>query len=213
MKWTKAEDAKLRKYYPEMGMDAESHLPGRTREACKTRAKVLGVRALYPKNAVKGKEVRPWTAQELNVLRIKYPTIGSDVYKLLPGRTAGACQAQAAKLGVAQNQTTWTEEELQKLQEDQSSTCYEMASGFSRSAAAIMMQSRRMGLRRKFGKKNGTSRTTPRWSDDEIKILRDNYSSGAKECLAQLPGRTLSSIHSKAIRLGLSEGRVHTSAV
>ena len=94
--WTAEEDAILRGHYPAGGADAcLSRLPGRGRNPIQHRATVLGL--------TRGRESsgEPWKRQEDDVIRRYYPSDGSDIEDLLPGRTRKAIRERARRLGVA----------------------------------------------------------------------------------------------------------------
>lgn len=89
--WTEDENNIIKKYYIEEGGNVYKRLPGRSKNACHSRAKILGVTKIEV-----GKR---WTNNEDEILKNKYPIIGSKVAKELH-RTKYACVSRANELGI-----------------------------------------------------------------------------------------------------------------
>ena len=92
-KWTKEEDILLIKFYPKMGTDIVSKLPGRTVNAIKNRAQYLGI--------LTRPEIIAWTEKELDILKKYYPLEGKKVISRLPGRTIKTIQVMAFRLNIS----------------------------------------------------------------------------------------------------------------
>lgn len=92
LRWTDAENEIMRQNYSTMGTKVADLLPGRSRAACRHQADILN---LANKNTEPYVE---WTDKEDAVLRRFYPSMGSRVAALLPGRSKRACYSRAKKL-------------------------------------------------------------------------------------------------------------------
>jgi len=90
--WTKEEDAVLIKYYSKEGPAIVKRLVGRTTNAVKNRARVLGL--------IYRQEMFGWTEDELEILKNFYPIEGKKVVNRLPDRTIKTIQMMAHRLGV-----------------------------------------------------------------------------------------------------------------
>lgn len=97
-RWSKHEDGIIKKYYPDYSM-IEKHLPNRTYSAIKSRINRLG---LFDREKQEERQNR-WTEEEYQIIREKYPTMGSKIVNLLPNRSLGAIKYKANMLGVRRN--------------------------------------------------------------------------------------------------------------
>ena len=89
--WTEDEKNIIKKYYIEEGINVYKRLPGRSKQACYIRAQILGV--------VKMEGGKKWTNYEDEILKNKYPIMGSKVAGEL-NRTKYACVSRAKELGI-----------------------------------------------------------------------------------------------------------------
>ena len=89
--WTEDEKNIIKKYYIEEGINVYKRLPGRSKQACYIRAQILGV--------VKMEGGKKWTNDEDEILKNKYPIMGSKVAGDL-NRTKYACVSRAKELGI-----------------------------------------------------------------------------------------------------------------
>ena len=104
--------------------------------------------------AIEGRlEGREWTEEEIEILRQWYPVEGTKVADRLKGRTRGAAQAQAKRLGL-KSFNIWTEEENETLRK------YYLIEGIKvidrldgRTKYATKKQVRKLGLKYKNGNK------------------------------------------------------------
>lgn len=96
--------------------------------------------------------VKPWTEEEQQIIRDKFPVLGKGVMEYLPGRTWNAIQTRAYKLGLSADGYAgiWTQEERKILKTHFPTT--EMADMVKllprRSKSSICNQARLMHLRR-----------------------------------------------------------------
>ena len=58
-----------------------------------------------------------WTEEEDKIIIDNYPTMGSNVYKLLPGRNRSSCIGRAHKLKIVYK-ARWTSDEVQILKDN-----------------------------------------------------------------------------------------------
>ena len=88
-RWTAREDEILLRYYAEGAGVAfiQTLLKGKSTAAIFSRAAVLGVTS-----------GRNWRKDELNILKMHYPEMGSKVAELLPGRTRNAVAVAARRM-------------------------------------------------------------------------------------------------------------------
>jgi hypothetical protein len=88
--WSEEEDNKLRAHYPDYSAIA-SALPHRTYDACRARAREIGIVIRRP----------PFTARELSVIRRLYPSEErSEVLAALPGRDWVSVAKLASRHGI-----------------------------------------------------------------------------------------------------------------
>lgn len=92
--WTKEEDNIIKKFYFEEGSNVYKRLPGRSKNACFIRARILGIHKM--------ENGKPWTNDEDMILNNKYPIIGTKVAEELH-RTKYACVSRAKELGIKYN--------------------------------------------------------------------------------------------------------------
>lgn len=92
--WTPEEEKILMDNYPTMKGKVVSLLPGKTLNAVKGKARLLGIA---------GEAHRSWTSEEDNILTSKYPEMGLSIESLLPGKSHAAIRARASMLGLKSN--------------------------------------------------------------------------------------------------------------
>lgn len=137
--------------------------------------------------------------EEIELLKVYYP-IGDweSIKQLMPDVSRSSIHTKMSKLGIKQNSFHWTQADIDILKEN-----YEYMYGHVDDLVelfegrytykAICSKAKKLGLR-----------TRDYWNDEEIKIMKDNYSnSSVDEMLLLLPNRTRHSIIGKAISLNL----------
>lgn len=200
--WSKEETEALRLYYPEHGPSWdgwEELLPGRTQGSIRTRAGLLGLTASRSST---------WTKEEEELLREHYPYQGPSWEKwghLLPGRTRGQITKAANALGLKASsvvRASWTAEEDGILRRYWSST------KMNRARWGELIPNHSMGgIRARATSMGIVDKRNPDWSEEEIRILKENYSSVLCDAAAWeklLPTRSLASIQLRAHKLGLT---------
>ena len=133
-----------------------------------------------------------WTEEEDKIIIDNYPTMGRDVYKLLPGRSKNSCCYRASLLGCSYNKSKWSEEEdkiLKKFYPSMGTKVCELLPNKNYNSC----RNRVKLLKLRYKKYN-----TNKWTEEEIQILRDNYSKIGGSIYKLLPGRSIASCHKKA---------------
>lgn len=137
---------------------------------------------------------REWTEEENNILRKYYPVEGyKEVIDRLEGRTRGAINLQAKKLGIKAPDNTWTEEENAILRK------YYPVEGIkvidkleNRTKLAIITQAKKLELK-----------APNTWTEEENDILKEYYPSEGCKVANRLNGRTKKSIKMRVNKLGI----------
>jgi hypothetical protein len=201
-RWTQAELARLREQY---GLRDERAI---ARELNRSVASVqkMGAelfREVVPRHG-------PWSADEVQRLKRYLGASTPDVIGRILGRSEGEVQAQILELRRLQGDGQWTRDEITQFKRIYGSRTDEDLSvifGRSPKAVAAMAQQLRLAkdkafLRRLSGQ--GATRM-PRWSDQELELLRSVYPVVSNLELAQRLGRSVKSVVSKAHHLGLKK--------
>ena len=155
---------------------------------------VSGFKAI--EGRLKGRE---WTEEENNILREWYMTEGLATIKRLEGRTKGAIQMQANRLGLSLISKIWTEEENNILREWYPLEGYKVIDRLSgRSKPAIKRQVGRLGL----------SLISKIWTEEENNILREFYPIEGVNVKRRLKKRSGTAIMEHARKLEIKK-RIH----
>lgn len=193
--WSERELEILKSKYPEMGNDISVFLPGRGENAIRTMAFKVGV--LAPS--------KEWTPEEDEIIRNLYSQMGTSVAALFDGRrTASACQRRAHFLGVATSSKdiNWSEHELEIFKKHYPSMRARVADllpGRTETACRIM------AAKLKIAAASRTHSANKKWTDEEIKILKESYPKvGAEGVHKLLPHRSAESCGDMAARYGVS---------
>ena len=182
--WTQEEDDILRANYVSMYSKVVDMLPGRTWNACKTRARQFGLAT----------KISPWTKTEDDILRANYISMGSRVVDMLPGRTRNACKRRAGQFGLAKNKL-WTKAEDDILRANYISMGFRVVDMLpGRTRDDCKARARHLGL---------AIKNSP-WTKTEDDILRANYVSMHSKVVDMLPGRTWNACKARARQLGLA---------
>jgi superfamily II DNA or RNA helicase len=182
--WTDEEIRILKENYPEMGMDVQRLLAGRS-----ARAVLAKVRALH---LDKG---RKWTREEDLFLRKNYQEYGiSKISDLMPGRTRRSIANRAKTLGLCGGSNVWTAEEDQKLNEHYRTASIEGLTKLfpNRTIAAIKTRAGTLGLTRRV------------WTEEEDAILKARFPDLGASVAELLPRRSVSACKKRAFVLGLA---------
>lgn len=192
IRWTKEEKAILRQNYGKLTY-AELHelLPARAPRSICAMARSMGIAKSSDK------EMRPWTNEEDEVLRMYYKDFGSKyVASLLKSRTNSSILSRANKLGLKIRQA-WTPEEDAVIRANYENGCNKISHLLPyRTIIAIKQRAFQIGFKTEIN----------RWTTQEDKILRENYRKlpFMQLCLL-LPERTRGSIMKRVSILNLQE--------
>ena len=156
---------------------------------------VSGFRAI--EGRLKGRE---WTVEENEILKKWYPVEGSKVADRLEGRTRGAIQAQARKLGLS-FLNAWTEEEIEILKK------YYPIEGLNvmeklknRTRTAIMTKAGKLELKAPVSF----------WTNEEEYVLKKYYPIEGMHVIKRLEGRTENAIQLRVLQLNLKAPSIWT---
>lgn len=200
--WSVEEIEILKKYYPTEGIEGVLlRLPNRTSSGVQYKLYTLGL-----KNDGEPK-VNKWTEEELNILRLYYPTEGKrGVHKRLPHRTESSIKTRAGLLGISvqkrKSDIAWSNKEIELLTNYYPIGGIELCKqrGLSRSDSAIQSKAYSIGLTYKpevypVGKA---------WQEWELNILYDYYILEGVDELSRKLNRTKGAIYNMVRILGLT---------
>ena len=143
-----------------------------------------------------------WLPEEDDMMRRDYKKVRkAELEKLIPNHTWDAIRTRAKKLGIANENKSWTKEEDDLIRQFYNENVgkerlQELLSG--RSLAAIRTRAVKMGIA------NGGNKP---WTKEEDNLIRQFYKEeDGKECLREkLPGRSWWAIINHASQLGFSK--------
>ena len=194
--WTVRELEILQSKYPDMGTDISIFLPGRSENAIRAMAFKTGV--LAPS--------KEWTAEEDEIIKNLYPEMGPSVAALFDGRrTESACQFRAHFLGASNSSEdlNWSEHELEILKKHYPSMSVgvtDLLPGRTEIAC------RNMATKLKIGTTFRMRSSNKKWTDEEIKILKESYPKvGAEGGRKLLPSRSAGSCRAMATKYGVTD--------
>lgn len=196
--WTKPEDAILYEHYPDEGQEVYKRFDGRTRNACCTRAHILGIRR---------KVLEKWTPERNAYLKKEYPKRGAKIIHdpIFNGTniTSTAAVARAKELGVrCERQIKWTPKLENYLKKEYPKRGTEIANDpiFERTGVtkwAIINKAIRLGVRYEVSK----------WTSELESYLKAEYpqrgASIAHDDVFRKANISKNSIRKKASKLGV----------
>lgn len=122
--WTEDETSIVADMYKQYGISVLEFLPNHTEEDCRQKAYSLSIECVDDEDSIgvpapskKGISSTGWLPEEIEIITRYYPTVGTAVYKMLPGRSKDACRVKAKELGVkyADISKPWSQEEVDIL--------------------------------------------------------------------------------------------------
>lgn len=144
-----------------------------------------------------------WTDEEIEIVKKYYPIEGLKCYKRLNGtRTMDAVRGLADRLNLKCEYANvpYTEKEKNQIKNlwKEGKTPTQIAKILNRPVNSISFMVLNLGLRKK---------KEPRleWSDEEIKILVENYPKMGRNVMSLLPNKSIWSISGQAQRLNLKK--------
>lgn len=149
------------------------------------------------------KRAPSWSDAEKAVLLRHYAarTPMHELRTMLPGRTPPAIMEAAKKLGLSRPEITWTNDEIQCLQQHYTSEGQRVLRRLpGKSNQVIRDKARELGL-----PSPGFTRFHP-WDEREWQLLRDNRHLPRRELMRLFPDRSLSSIQNGITRLSQHQG-------
>ena len=200
-RWTRAELDRLRDMYGLRPDDAIARELGRSPQSVRKMAEEVFRAA---------RRQGPWTAADIEQLKRYLGATTHETIARILGRDPDEVQRQIFELGRIQQNTRWSREEnanLRRLYGTRSDA--DLAAIFGRSVEAVERQARKLCLAKDkaFVKRvagEGATRM-PRWTDEELVMLRECYARTPNLEIAQRLGRSVKSVVSKAHHMGLKK--------
>lgn len=194
--WSEDEIEILKTHYPEMGIQVATLLPGRS---------VSSIRSMAQKTEISAPTTK-WTEKEDNIIRAKYPQMGPSVASLFHGkRSEEACHQRALALGILPSieKMGWSESELKILKEHYPQMGRQVSDLLpGRTEQSCKNMAAKLGLT--ITQKASTRKE--KWSEDEIKILKESYPEMGSAVYKLLPNRSDTACVAMAYKLGISYG-------
>ncbi len=155
----------------------------------------------------------PWSADEVQRLKRYLGASTPDVISRILGRNEAEVRSQISELGRLQDDGQWTRDELihfKRIFGSRSDEDVSLIFGRSLKAVRALAEQLRLAKDKAFiRKRNGQGATRmPRWSDEELLLLRQSYPSTANLEIARRLGRSVKSVVSKAQHMGLRKDPV-----
>ena len=182
-KWTNGEKDIIKKFYPIMGSEIVSMLPGRDKKSIRSMAYSMGIKYINDK----------WTTEEDEIIRKHYPSMGSKVSELLPKRNPSTIRIRAIQLNVKYTALDWTPEEDRILREYYPSMAYDIISLLP-NKNKIQISDRVKTLKIRYEKF---------WTPEEDEIIRKHYPSMGSKVSELLKNRSRSSCIHRGRVLGI----------
>lgn len=206
--YSAAEDERVRSCWAGAGdLDALARELGRSAGSLRLRAQAIGLYRPQP---------RPrWRPEEDDILRDGYEQAltCSQIASQLPGRSAGATAARAAKLGIATYARRWSQRDDHRLQllSSEGVAVESIAQALGRTPTALVLRARRLGIA--LPRTALTPRGGCRWTTAEDEVLLINGALNPA-VLAEVLGRSPYGVIQRMRRLGMhSERSPHHPAV
>lgn len=195
--WSQSDSARLRKWYRTLNDKELAARLERTAADVQRHIKALGLRRPDARTAV-----RRWTAAEESLLRNLWASKRCEDIALRLGRSVGGTKDRANRLGLLPERSAperWSAEEDALLRRWwQQSTMSELAERVGRSPAAVQHRLCALGLA-----KRRVASAKP-WTEEDDRLLATLYGTRPNKEIAPRLSRTVSSIVSRAGRLGVS---------
>jgi len=166
-----------------------------------------------------------WTEEEIQLLKKLYPIKFNREIASILGRSIYSIEKQANRLGLKKKPIVfkkgtikmlrknemkpWSKKDIEKLKRLYPNLpTDEVAKILGRTVKAVKHKAYALGIKkqRDYFVRNGKKINRKRWTDEEIKILRELYPKESAKSIAKKLGRPVNSIWIKAERLGLTKG-------
>lgn len=200
-RWSQAEIARLRELYGTRDDKAIAKELNRSVQSIRRVAEQL-----FPLGVRKG----PWEPEEDERLKELLGGTTREVIARVLGRTPEEVAQRARELAVVQRSDPWTADEVARLKRIYGTrTDADLAIIFGRPVEAIRRKAKslRLAKDKAFLRRIAGAPSTrmPRWSREEVEILRELYPTHSNLDIAQRLDRSVKSVVSKAHNLGLKK--------
>ena len=208
--WSVQELERLRLLFPHRGVEQTATLLRRSPDSVQRKAL-----AILRRPAQRG----PWTGADDLCLRNSWGALDARLLGLMLGRSGSEVQARAEELRRRLRSGAWTRAEqraLKKLYGTRRDEDLEVA--LQRSSREIRVVAEKLCLAKdkrfqatlKAGARAGAqarsrSSTMPRWTADDVRVLRELYPHRDNLTVAKQLGRSVASVANKACQLGIKK--------
>ena len=200
-RWSQAEQARLRELY---GLRDDASI------ARELNRPVASVRRMAEKLFPLGTHTGPWSANEVLRLKRYLGAASEEVIARVLGRSVEEVRTQILELGRIRHDGSWTREEIAEFKriygtrtdEDLSRIFGRTVSDVRELAAQHALAKDKAFVRKIRGE---ASTRMPRWSQEELEILRHEYPIESNLDIAKKLNRSVKSVVSKAHNLGLKK--------
>jgi hypothetical protein len=145
-------------------------------------------------------EGKPWSDEELELLRTSYAAFGPTAIARRLGRTVGAVVNRAHVIGASSRRRKWNETEDEYLRKHYASaTAAEIAADLDRTELSVRNRVFTLGLTTAHGEL---------WTDEEVAYLKKHHGHRTIAQIAEDLGRTHASVEVKSQRLKLAKRQV-----
>jgi len=202
-RWSQAEVARLKELY---GLRDDESI------ARELNRPVASVRKMAETIFPVATRTGPWTAGEVQKLKRYLGVAEHEILARILGRSVEEVKAQVRDLGRVRLDGEWTQEEIADLKrlygtrtdEDIAVIFGRPTSSITRKADELCLAKDKAFVRRRSG---SPATRMPRWSSEEIEVLRRYYPDHSNLEIAQKLNRSVKSVVSKAHNIGLKKNR------
>ena len=195
--WTEDEDSIIRKYYPTEGYRTYLRLNNRSASSTIGRASFLNILSEC------NNRYNQWTEEEDRIIKNFYKTEKKNIVNRLPNRSYDNIVQRACRLGIYSNKLDWTEEEINIIKNNYAKYGPIYCANILKTKSVGQCQRKGVKLGLKF---NGCSLNS-KWTEEENKILIENYSNNGPDYCEKYINRNRGSIIAQAKALGLKFNR------
>lgn len=195
--WTEDEDSIIRKYYPTEGYRTYLRLNNRSASSTIGRASFLNILSEC------NNRYNQWTEEEDQIIKNFYKTEKKNIVNRLPNRSYDNIVQRACRLGIYSNKLDWTEEEINIIKNNYAKYGPIYCANILKTKSVGQCQRKGAKLGLKF---NGCSLNN-KWTEEENKILIENYSNNGPDYCEKYINRNRGSIIAQAKILGLKFNR------
>lgn len=202
-RWSQAEVARLKELY---GLKDDESI------ARELNRPVASVRKMAETIFPVATRTGPWTAAELQKLKRYLGVAEYEILARILGRSVDEVKAQVGDLGRIRIDGEWTQEETAELKRLYGTrTDEDIAVIFGRPTPSIVRKAEELCLAKDkafIRRMQGSPSTRmPRWTSEEIDVLRMYYPDHSNLEIAQKLNRSVKSVVSKAHNIGLKKNR------